>query len=43
MRDAPRVSRPNMANISWLIVNFGDDILSERLGFKALSSAIPPK
>jgi hypothetical protein len=30
-------------NGNWLIVNFGDDILTERLGFKALSRVISPK
>jgi hypothetical protein len=32
-----------MAKTSWLIVSFGDDILTERLGFKALIGAIPRK
>jgi hypothetical protein len=33
----------NMARTSWVIVIFGDDILTERLGFKALTGAIPRK
>src|SRR5262245_23573516 len=32
-----------MATTSWLIVTFGDDIWTERLGFKALTGAIPRK
>ena len=38
-----RLHGPNLAKIFGVIVIFGDNILTERLGFKALTSAIPRK
>jgi hypothetical protein len=32
-----------LASITWVVVSFGDDILTEGLGLKALTRAIPRK